>query len=75
MLAPIRISIVLFILLGGIYPGVTTVVAQVAFPRQAQGSIVYDASGKAIGSELIAQAFDKDQYFHPRPSAAGTCTR
>jgi K+-transporting ATPase ATPase C chain len=72
VLAPIRISIIFFILLGGVYPAVTTVIGQALFPRQAQGSIVYDKSGKPIGSELIAQAFDKDIYFHPRPSAAGT---
>jgi potassium-transporting ATPase KdpC subunit len=72
MLAPIRISVVLLILLGGVYPAVVTVFGQALFPRQAQGSIIVDKNGKAIGSELIAQAFDKDQYFHPRPSAAGT---
>lgn len=71
MLAPIRISIIFLILLGGVYPAVTTVIGQALFPRQAQGSIVVDKNGKPIGSELIAQAFDKDIYFHPRPSAAG----
>ena len=49
----------------------TTVIGGTLFPRQAQGSIIFDKTGKSIGSELIAQAFDKDTYFHPRPSAAG----
>jgi K+-transporting ATPase ATPase C chain len=72
MLAPIRISIIFFILLGGVYPAVVTLIGGSLFPRQAQGSIIVDKKGKSIGSELIAQAFDKDIYFHPRPSAAGT---
>jgi K+-transporting ATPase ATPase C chain len=71
MLAPIRISIVLLIICGGIYPALVTLVGGNLFPYQAQGSIITDKSGNPIGSELIAQAFDKDQYFHPRPSAAG----
>ncbi len=71
MLAPLRISLVLLVLCGGIYPAVVTVLGQVLFPRQAQGSIVVTSDGRAVGSELIAQAFDKDGYFHPRPSAAG----
>ena len=42
-----------------------------AFPYQADGSLVRDAGGQVIGSALIAQAFAKDEYLHPRPSAAG----
>jgi K+-transporting ATPase ATPase C chain len=72
MLAPLRISLILLILCGGIYPAVVTIFGQALFPHQAQGSIIIDKNGKAIGSELIAQAFDKDIYFQPRPSAAGT---
>jgi K+-transporting ATPase ATPase C chain len=49
-----------------------TGVGQLLFHNQAEGSIVYDRNGNAVGSALIAQAFDKDEYFHPRPSAAGT---
>jgi potassium-transporting ATPase KdpC subunit len=72
MLAPLRISVVLLLICGGLYPALVTLVGGVAFPRQASGSIINGADGNPVGSELIAQAFDKDEYFHPRPSAAGT---
>jgi len=71
MLAPLRISIVLLLICGGIYPTLVTLVGGVAFPYQSQGSIINGKDGNPVGSELIAQAFDKDEYFHPRPSAAG----
>ncbi|HLG71334.1 MAG TPA: potassium-transporting ATPase subunit KdpC [Chloroflexota bacterium] len=67
----LRISILFFVLLGGLYPAVVTGAGQLLFHDKAQGSIIYDKAGNAVGSELIAQAFDKDEYFHPRPSAAG----
>ena len=72
MLAPLRLSIVLLLICGGIYPVLVTLVGGTIFPYQAQGSIINGADGNPVGSELIAQAFDKDIYFHPRPSAAGT---
>jgi K+-transporting ATPase ATPase C chain len=71
MLAALRLSLALLIICGGVYPAVTTLVGQVAFNRQANGSLVTKPDGTVIGSELIAQPFDKDGYFHPRPSAAG----
>jgi potassium-transporting ATPase KdpC subunit len=61
----------LLLLCGGIYPALVVLIGGTLFPYQAQGSIVYNKDGKAMGSAQIAQAFDKDVYFHPRPSAAG----
>jgi K+-transporting ATPase ATPase C chain len=60
------------LLLGVAYPLAVTGIAQVAFPKQAEGSLIRDAKGQVIGSALIAQNFTKPQYLHPRPSAAGT---
>lgn len=64
-------TIVTAVLFGLVYPLVTTVIARVAFPHQADGSLVYNAKGEPIGSHLIGQSFAGDSYFHSRPSAAG----
>lgn len=53
-----------------LYPLVLLGIGQTMFPAQAQGSLVRDADGNAIGSRLIAQPFAADEYFQPRPSAA-----
>ena len=60
----------LTVLTGFIYPLVVTGIAQVAFPRQANGSLIMK-DGKPIGSELIGQPFDDPKYFWSRPSATG----
>jgi K+-transporting ATPase ATPase C chain len=65
------VLLALTILVGGVYPAVVTVVAQVAFPAQANGSFITTADGRTIGSSLIGQAFSQGQYFWSRPSAAG----
>ena len=46
-------------------------IAQVAFPRQANGSLLFDSTGSVRGSRLLGQQFTADKYFHSRPSAAG----
>ena len=60
----------LVIIVCGIYPLALWIVGQTIFPFQANGSQLQNASGKVIGSKLIAQPFTKDEYFQPRPSAA-----
>lgn len=59
------------ILTGVIYPLVVTGTAQVAFPSQANGSLII-IDGKTYGSELIGQQFDDPKYFWGRLSATGT---
>jgi potassium-transporting ATPase KdpC subunit len=69
---PALVTMVLFTLLLGLaYPLAMTGLAGMLFPSQAGGSLVKDQAGHVIGSSLIAQAFTKPEYLHPRPSAAG----
>ncbi len=74
LLQEIKVSVLatlaLLIILCGVYPLVVWGIAQVAFPSQANGSLV-EVQGKIVGSGLLAQNFSGPQYFHPRPSAAG----
>ena len=58
------------VITGVIYPAVVTAVAQVAFPSQANGSLIV-VDGRTVGSSLIGQAFNDPKYFWGRPSAAG----
>lgn len=66
-----RIMIFLTVLTGLIYPGLVTGLCQLLFRDQANGSLVTQ-DGRIIGSSLIGQNFSRPEYFHPRPSAAGS---
>ena len=63
--------VVLSVLLGVLYPLAVFGIGQVAFKKQADGSLI-TRDGQVVGSKLLAEDFTSPQYFHPRPSKAGT---
>jgi K+-transporting ATPase ATPase C chain len=67
-LPAVRMLVVLSVLTGIVYPSLVTGIAQLAFPRTANGSLIIE-NGKALGSSLIGQPFDDPKYFWGRPSA------
>ncbi|MCC2317049.1 potassium-transporting ATPase subunit KdpC [Cellulomonas chengniuliangii] len=75
--AGLRVLLVLTAVLGLVYPLAVAGIAQAAFPWQANGSLVgaggahVTAPDEAVGSLLVGQSFEGDEWFHPRPSAGG----
>ncbi|MFG1294486.1 potassium-transporting ATPase subunit KdpC [Xanthobacter variabilis] len=66
---PALVLLLLFTALTGLaYPLAVTGLAQTAFPRAANGSVV-EAGGRVVGSRLVGQSFTSERYFHGRPSA------
>jgi potassium-transporting ATPase KdpC subunit len=71
-LRPALLTLVVFTVLTGVaYPLVVLGVGQLVFNDSANGSLI-EVDGQVVGSELIGQGFAAPEYFHPRPSAAGT---
>ena len=70
LITAVLMTIATTILLGIIYPLIVTGLAQVLFPKQANGQLIAK-DGKVIGSAILAQGFTGAAYFHPRASAAG----
>jgi len=73
ILQSIRVYLILTLLTGILYPLAMTGVAQLLFPKQANGSRIVE-DGKLIGSDLLGQKFESPRYFWPRPSSADYAT-
>jgi K+-transporting ATPase ATPase C chain len=70
----VRSTLVLWIMTALIYPFAMIAIGQVAFPFQANGSLINNAQGQPIGSALIGQPFTSDRYFNSRPSTTNYST-
>ena len=72
LLPSLRATGLLVVLCCVAYPATVTVVAQLALPKQADGSLIHDDDGTVVGSESIGQSFTSAAYLQGRPSAAGS---
>ena len=71
ILPGLRIKLFMTVLLGVIYPLAMTGISQAIFSDKANGSLI-KTSDKVVGSGIIGQSFTRPEYFHPRPSSAGS---
>jgi|ERR1039458_3868135 K+-transporting ATPase ATPase C chain len=72
LITAVLMTIATTVLLGILYPLLVTGLAQLIFPKQANGELIKGKDGVIVGSRLIGQPFSGPGYFHSRPSAAGT---
>jgi K+-transporting ATPase ATPase C chain len=71
LITAVLMTIATTVLLGILYPLLVTGLAQLIFPKQANGQLIQGKDGVVVGSRLIGQPFSGPGYFHSRPSAAG----
>jgi potassium-transporting ATPase KdpC subunit len=69
LLTAFRFSVFMLLFCGLVYPLAITGLGQAFFPKQANGSLIYQKNNRMLGSTLIGQGFTQAQYFHPRPAA------